>query len=140
MNLYSHKNQYPQPIPNRIKFPDGFTRTDSSTFIQEELERAGYTGPFTIPTSDSKTETIEWTGTEFLVRPYNTQELEEQWNKIRAQRDQLLKDSDWTQIEDYEFDLPNIEDWKSYRQALRDLPDTQTNPFDITWPLVSFIN
>ena len=135
MNLYSHKNQYPQPIPNRIKFPDGFTRTDSSTFTQEELERAGYTGPFTIPSHDSKIETIEWTGTEFLVRPYNTQELEEQWTKIRAQRDQLLKDSDWTQIEDYEFDLPNIEDWKSYRQALRDLPEVETNPYDIQFPL-----
>ena len=135
MNLYSHKNQYPQPIPNRIKFLDGFTRTDSSTFTPKELERAGYIGPFTIPSHDSKTETIEWTGTEFLVRPYNTQELEEQWTKIRAQRDQLLKDSDWTQIEDYEFDLPNIEDWKSYRQALRDLPEVETNPYDIQFPL-----
>jgi hypothetical protein len=37
MTLYSHKNQYPQPIPNRIRLPDGFTRTDSSTFTPEEL-------------------------------------------------------------------------------------------------------
>lgn len=135
MTLYSHKNQYPQPIPNRIRLPDGFTRTDSSTFTPEELTAAGYTGPYTLPEYDSKTETFDWTGTEFVVRPYNTQELEEQWNKIRAKRDKLLKDSDWTQIEDYEFDLPNIEDWKSYRQALRDLPEVETNPYDIHFPL-----
>lgn len=134
MTLYSHKNQYPQPLPNRIRFPDGFTRTNSSTFTPEELAATGYTGPYTLPEHDAKTETFDWNGNEFVVRPYNTQELDEQWSVIRRQRDQLLKDSDWTQIEDYDRIITNKEEWAQYRQELRDLPQTQTNPFDIIFP------
>jgi hypothetical protein len=134
MTLYSHKNQYPQPIPNRIRLPNGFTRTDSSTFTPEELTAAEYTGPYTLPEYDSKTETFDWTGTEFVVRPYNSQEIEDQWKIIREKRDQLLKDSDWTQITDYPFEIPNVEQWTEYRQTLRDLPETESNPFDIQFP------
>jgi hypothetical protein len=27
-------------------------------------------------------------------------------------------------------------EWAAYRQALRDLPQTQTDPFNIVWPTV----
>lgn len=134
MTLYSLKGSKPEPIPFRLKFPDGFTRTDPSTFTADEISAAGYTGPYEYPTYDSKIETVEWTGTEFIVRPYNTQELEDQWNQIREQRNQLLKDSDWTQISDYDLGIENKEQWALYRQELRDLPDNQLNPFDIQWP------
>jgi len=135
MTLYSLKGSKPEPIPFRLKFPDGFTRTDPSTFTADEISVAGYTGPYEYPTYDSKTETIEWTGTEFIIRPYNTQELEYQWSKVREQRNQLLKDSDWTQISDYDLGLENKEQWASYRQELRDLPVAQSNPFNISYPV-----
>ena len=61
---------------------------------------------------------LSGTGTEFTVRPYNTQELEDQLNKVREQRNQILKESDWTQIGDYNLGLTNKEEQASYRQKL----------------------
>ena len=42
---------------------------------------------------------------------------------MRMIRDQLLKDSDWTQLADATCDR---EAWATYRQALRDFPATWT--------------
>ena len=39
---------------------------------------------------------------------------------LRRKRDQLLAESDWTQMPDVENEFK--EKWKEYRQALRDLP------------------
>ena len=52
--------------------------------------------------------------------------------QIRGQRNQLLKDCDWTQIADCTADKTA---WATYRQALRDLPSTITEPRTFTdWP------
>jgi hypothetical protein len=53
--------------------------------------------------------------------------------QIRATRNQLLKDCDWTQIPD--CTIPKKADWATYRQTLRDLPSTVTEPRTFTdWP------
>jgi hypothetical protein len=68
------------------------------------------------------------------VEPLNEAELQAridtQWSAIRAQRNQLLKDSDWTQLADSPVDKSA---WATYRQALRDIT-VQQNPFSIEWP------
>jgi hypothetical protein len=53
-----------------------------------------------------------------------------QWNVIRAERNKLLADCDWTQLPDASADAAA---WATYRQALRDIT-TQTTPFAIVWP------
>ena len=52
-----------------------------------------------------------------------------QWQNIRQDRDERLKETDWRASSD----LTLSEDWKTYRQALRDVP-TQSDPYSITWP------
>lgn len=53
--------------------------------------------------------------------------------QIRSQRNQLLKDCDWTQIAD--CTIPKKAEWATYRQTLRDLPSTITEPRTFTdWP------
>lgn len=42
-------------------------------------------------------------------------------SKLRAQRNSLLADSDYTQLPDFKGDAAA---WSTYRQALRDLPAT----------------
>ena len=56
---------------------------------------------------------------------------------LREQRNQLLAQSDWMA----NSDVTMSEEWRVYRQALRDLPNTQTPSLDengqltnITWP------
>ena len=48
-------------------------------------------------------------------------------NYLREVRNKLLAESDWTQNRD--VTLSNDADWKTYRQALRDLPSTASSDF-----------
>lgn len=48
---------------------------------------------------------------------------EEWWWSMRAERNRLLNDSDWTQTLDAPVDR---EAWATYRQQLRDFPATWT--------------
>lgn len=50
---------------------------------------------------------------------------------VRAERDQRLVDTDWTQVADAPVDQTA---WATYRQALRDLPAQSGFPHTITWP------
>ena len=65
--LYSHNNARPEPLPFRITLPNGFTRTDPSTFTEDEILAAGFTGPFTEPAYDPATEELEWANGAFVV-------------------------------------------------------------------------
>jgi len=52
----------------------------------------------------------------------------------REKRDGLLQDSDCVILEDYP--LADKTAWKTYRQALRDVPQQKSFPSSITWPTV----
>ena len=54
----------------------------------------------------------------------------QQWSSIRLQRDNLLKDTDWRAMSDRTL----TDAWRNYRQQLRQIPQTQTDPYNITWP------
>ena len=67
---------------------------------------------------------------EFNARqPTETQILNEKWQLVRIERDRKLQDTDWRASSD----LTLSDDWKTYRQALRDVP-TQSDPYNIAWP------
>lgn len=53
---------------------------------------------------------------------------------LRAQRDQLLRDSDFTQIPDAPIEEATRDAWRAYRQALRDLTETTADLSAIAWP------
>jgi hypothetical protein len=69
---------------------------------------------------------------------------EEQFNKykynidttsasnVRQTRNQLLKDSDWTQVKDVPIDQNA---WATYRQELRDVTTQESFPYNIQWPV-----
>jgi hypothetical protein len=52
------------------------------------------------------------------------------WDSVRAERNQLLKDTDWQASSDYTMSDAQ----KTYRQALRDLPSTNSDPTKIVFP------
>ena len=57
-----------------------------------------------------------------------------QWYLVRTQRDKLLYSCDWTQVADASVSAENVAAWVTYRQALRAVPQTQTDPDAIVWP------
>ena len=62
---------------------------------------------------------------------------ENKWQKIRSIRNSLLQASDIYILTDrwekYDQNTKNI--WSDYRQQLRDLPTTFTNPDEVVWPI-----
>lgn len=58
--------------------------------------------------------------------------LDFQWNVVRQQRNDILTASDWTQSRDVH--LANDEAWTAYRQDLRNITETYSNPFDVVFP------
>ena len=55
------------------------------------------------------------------------------WEQIRAKRDALLKDSDWTVASDAN-PKPSKALWFDYRQALRDIPQAFSSPESVVFP------
>jgi hypothetical protein len=60
---------------------------------------------------------------------------------LERTRDNLLFQSDWTQLADVQLSDEKKAEWAAYRQALRDLPDSidwdnVTSSADINWPRV----
>lgn len=50
---------------------------------------------------------------------------------VRIMRNKLLSDCDWTQLPDAPVD---VEEWRTYRQKLRDVTNQEGYPFSISWP------
>lgn len=65
---------------------------------------------------------------EFVLKPrQNTIS----WEMIKQKRNKLLSQSDYTQMPDWPGDKVL---WAEYRQALRDIPSTFSNPNEVVWP------
>ncbi|HIF9513856.1 TPA: tail fiber assembly protein [Photobacterium damselae] len=56
------------------------------------------------------------------------------WRYIRQYRDDLISNTDWTQMPDAPLSVEKKTEFTAYRQALRDIPQTYDNPDDIIWP------
>lgn len=54
---------------------------------------------------------------------------------VRAQRDQLLKESDWVSIRSNDLGEPVPDYWITYRQSLRDITAQEGFPHSVEWPL-----
>ncbi len=65
--LYSLHGARPAPLPFRITLPNGFTRTDPSTFTEDEILAAGFTGPYIELPYDSATEQLNWSDGAYSV-------------------------------------------------------------------------
>lgn len=67
------------------------------------------------------------------IREYTTADTHEKAIKVRADRNALLAESDYTQLADYPSQDKAA--WAVYRQALRDLPAQAGFPHSLEWPV-----
>ena len=93
-------------------------KVDTMTYIPYDEENTDYQ------------EYLEWAKT-------NTAEAADEdkltWDSIRATRDQILRDTDWTMTTGATVDQAQ---WAAYRQIIRDIPQTYKDktPDDVVWP------
>ena len=57
------------------------------------------------------------------------------WTSVRGQRDQKLTACDWTQVADAPLTSGKKTEWAIYRQELRDVPEDNQDPDNISWPI-----
>ena len=74
---------------------------------------------------DTATKDTDQLATDILAR---------KWAAIRTKRDMLIAKSDWTVATDTPLSDSVKAKWVTYRKALRDLPASESDPDDITWP------
>lgn len=55
-------------------------------------------------------------------------------NQVRQDREPLLTACDWTQLADAPLTTEQVQAWRDYRQALRDVSDQPGFPWTIIWP------
>jgi hypothetical protein len=137
--LYSFNGQEPKEIPDRIRFPGGSTKTDRTTFSEQDLINAGYIGPFDRPEYDPQKQELVWDSetlsykiNDFPVPPEPTQE--DYLFQLRVQRNGILSATDWAVMPDSPLSEEKKQEWVEYRQLLRDLPENTIDFSDVTWP------
>ena len=141
MALYSLNGELPEALPFRIYLTDSdglvYTRTDPESFTPEEIALAGNV-EVSDPPETPENHSVSWSGTEWIVTD-NTEALQAkalstQIATNRSNRNALLKLSDVYIIKAYESGEAVSEDLKTYRQALRDIPQ-QEDQFNVLWPI-----
>lgn len=145
-NLYSYQGQEPQILPHEITLSDGRSRTDNTSFTEQEIADAGFTGPYEKPEYNTDTEKLVWNSS---TMSYDIEELpddspspEKLLEMVREVRNYKLTVSDWTQLPDIPLSSAKVLEWKTYRQLLRDytetadLPETFEEFTNLNWPVV----
>lgn len=95
MKLYTKNGSYPEPIPFRIKLSNGQTRTDPSSFSDEEIIDAGYI-EVPNPPVITQEQVLEWypANLAWIVRSKTQQEIDNlktlRINYITESRDDQL--------------------------------------------------
>lgn len=86
---------------------------------------------------------LQWADTNQIPKPshedllsyWDEVDLLYRWDVVRARRNALLTQCDWTQIPDSPLSAEVKTAWATYRQALRDITAQPVIPEQVTWPM-----
>ena len=115
-----------------------FLTEDGSTYaLNSENSNGTYSGigavPMWLTTTARPSQYHSWDGSQWIIREEeDMQRLDDLSDSVRQQRDVLIAQSDWTQLDDspYKGDVA----WLTYRQELRDITLQQGFPESVVWP------
>ena len=68
------------------------------------------------------------------LRAVAPSETDIKWMQVRNEINLLLSETDWVVTKASDTGVALSDEWKTYRQELRDLPATQTDVDNITYP------
>ena len=90
--------------------------------------------------TDTSTWTVQPQSAQSSSQPFinavdtNAWTLDMHYDRMRQMRNDRLTVCDWTQANDTQLSAESVDDWQVYRQALRDLPATTSDPTNPDWP------
>ena len=153
MTMYSKNGNYPV---TRDKFPHLLKDSEGNDYTAEHAfhnrRKLGWWDVSDEPVIDDN-QVLTWkpntrAQTWWEIRNKTPEELYQEWSSGRITRNQLLTESDWSQII-HEATGDSIrwigiinriineserQDWEIYRQELRDLPSKYPNFLECIWP------
>ena len=101
--------------------------TTKEEFEKSYREQIGTDGDTAIMSSDPSKWKLNW---ERVKAKVDELKVTQPFEQLRIERDRLLRETDWMGNSD--VTMSNA--WKTYRQALRDLPANTSDPSNPTWP------
>jgi len=137
MKLYYKDNSHPRELPFRITLSNGMTRTDPSSFTEEEIADAGYIeAPAKLRIVETgksiiwNYETHEWE----VVGEVATEERSTNlWHfKNKETQETLLQETQWMEVRNRELGIVD-EEFDAYRQELENF-DLYGDPATKQWP------
>lgn len=145
MAYYTFNNNSPVPsLPKRFRKEDGTTVTDLESYSKQGLKELGWEEVEDPPAVLEWDKRLFWRDGKWCVDDISEQEREDKigdkWLAVRLQRNEMIRlMSD--QIEKYNSEVRrgitptvDIEKIDNYIEKLRQVPQTQTDPFHIVWP------
>ena len=102
-----------------------------STSTAAKINEVGLVGRQGILEGDYQPNAYKIVDGEAVTRTDNALEI------LRSKRDELLSESDWTQVADSPLSDSKKAEWATYRQTLRDFPATNSDATDfdaLVWP------
>jgi len=141
---YSFKGERPvswEDFPDRIRLSSGFTRTDKTTFTEDEILDAGY-APVDDPPEivDLNRNYLDWDETtrSWLIAQYDYQS---RLNEVNIYKSNLLKIIDKC-IENYDRDIRagivpnyNLDELKNYIVQLEAIDQQENYPYLVIYPV-----
>lgn len=121
----------------RVSFPSEFTEAVMNEYDIFEVRKTPMPNDYTKNISEENPILVEgvyyqnWVQTNASESEINTR-IESKWEEIREIRNELLKETDWTQLSDIPQSTKDL--YTNYRQELRDVT-SQLNPYNIVWPV-----
>jgi hypothetical protein len=74
----------------------------------------------------------------WVVSDASPDEVEQRTNNqaasVRAERNSLIAECDWTQLPDSPLTTTKKQEWSLYRQTLRDITSQSVFPWNVVWP------
>ena len=143
LRIVNNETTYPYSLEKlkednpRASFPSEMTELVMNEFNIYEVRQTPKPNDYTKNISEGTPILVEgvyyqnWEQTNASESEINSR-IQIKWEEIRQIRNELLQECDWTQL----GDIPNETKtaWQTYRQELRDVT-TQSNPFNIVWPV-----
>lgn len=136
--IYSYKNQFPTELPNRIRLPDGSTRTPPLS--TEDLALAGYVEA-PLPPVVNYPDKLLWRGDHWLIATLSEQEQKNEWQKIKDIINSKLFEIEKQLAVHARYQTLGVDsgiDTMKLDIYARQLVEVlqQTDPFNITWPVL----
>jgi len=126
--------------PDTLEIVDRFVGTQEdvdqrSAKLEHVVVPPPYDHRFVVPHRDANTGFITFTPDLVAYEAEQAARRDAQWTFLRRERDNKLKASDWiVAVPDAPFTDAQKTAWIEYRQALRDIPSTLSDPENVVWP------